>query len=60
MSSSSGYKYFIIFIDDYSLFTWLYPLKCKSDVLPIFKQFQSLVEKQFDCKIKALNLDWGG
>ena len=37
--SSSGSKYFVIFIDDYSLFTWLFPIKAKSDFLPFFNNF---------------------
>ena len=37
MSSFLSFKYFVIFIDDYSLFTWIYPIKCKSEVLTIFK-----------------------
>ena len=45
INSSTGDKYFIIFIDDFSLFTWLFPIKNKSDVPNIFLQFQALVEK---------------
>ena len=59
MCSSNGHKYFLIFIEDYSLFTWLFPLKVKSDVLSIFHQFQSYVERQFNTTIKAFNSNWG-
>ena len=58
--SVSGFKYFVIFIDDYSLFTWLFPMKCKSEVASIFYKFQAMAEKQFDTKIKSFNSDWGG
>ena len=40
--SSSGHKYFVLFIDDYSPFTWLFPMKNKSKVFSIFKQFKSV------------------
>lgn len=30
--SDSGTKYYVIFLDKYSLFVWVYPLRNKSDV----------------------------
>ena len=47
-------RYFFLFIDDYSHFSWLYLLKTKDETLPIFLQFKHLVENQFDAKIKTL------
>ena len=44
IKSNSGFLYYIIFIDDYSRFTWLYSLKFKSDFFDIFLQFQKFVE----------------
>lgn len=29
MLSANGYEYYVLFVDDYSQFTWLYPLKQK-------------------------------
>lgn len=60
MVSSMGYKYYISFVDAFSRYTWIYFLKVKSDALSIFTQFQKLVENQFNCKIKAVQSDWGG
>ena len=51
---------FLLFIDDYSRFSWLYLLKTKDEALSIFLQFKNLVENQFDAKIKILQTDWGG
>ena len=48
------------FVDTYLRFTWIYFLKNKSDALSVFKQFKSLVELQFNKKIKAIQTDWGG
>lgn len=51
--SVQGFRYYAVFIDNYSRFFWLYPLKLKSDFLYIFKVFQALVENQFQNKIKS-------
>ena len=53
-------KYYVSFIDDYSKFVWLYPLKHKSDVFQKFHEFQNLVERLFNRKIISMQTDWGG
>jgi transposase InsO family protein len=58
--SSSGCKFYVLFIDDFSRFTWLYPLRHKSDVLSYFVKFKNLVENLFSCSIKQLQTDNGG
>lgn len=58
--SSEGHHFILVFVDDFSGYTWCYPLFRKSDVLYIFAQFQVLVERQFNAKIKATQTDWGG
>lgn len=60
MPSVKGYSYYVIFLDDYSKFTWVYPLTLKSEVESTFLHFQSLVERQFNSKIKSIQIDWGG
>ncbi|XP_048335502.2 retrovirus-related Pol polyprotein from transposon RE2 isoform X1 [Ziziphus jujuba] len=60
VSSKEGYKYYIQFLDDYSRYVWIYPLKTKSEALAIFSSFHVMVERQFDKKIKVLQADWGG
>jgi transposase len=47
-------KYYVIFIDDFSKFTWIYLLKHKFEVFKRFKEFQALVERLFDRKILAV------
>lgn len=39
MLSTSGFKYYIQFLDDFSRYCWIYPLKNKSDALAAFVQF---------------------
>jgi hypothetical protein len=50
-------KYYVSFIDDFSKFTWIYLLKYKSKVFEKFQEFQTLVERQFDQKILAMQTD---
>lgn len=58
-TSMGGYKYFALFIDDFSRMTFVYFLKNKSDILSEFKKFKSQVELQTNAKIKVLRTDNG-
>ena len=58
--SNTNFRFYIHFIDDHSRYTWLYPLKFKSDALKAFIQFKILDENKFDRKIKRMHSDWGG
>jgi len=53
-------NFYVCFIDDFSKFTWIYPLRHKSEVFQKFNDFQSMVERQFNKKILAIQTDWGG
>jgi hypothetical protein len=48
------------YLDDFSKFTWLFPIAVKSKVTSIFLQFQKHVEKLFECKIKDIQSNFGG
>ena len=58
--SVDDYRYYLHFIDDFTRFTWIFPLKLKSECLKVFTQFNAFVERQFNSKIKCLQTDWGG
>jgi hypothetical protein len=58
--SNNGVRYYVIFVDHYSKFSWLYPIECKSDVFTIFPKFQAYVKHLFDRKIKSIQTDGGG
>ena len=53
-------RYYVMFIDDFTRYTWLYPLKLKSDVFQDFIDFQHRIERQFNQKIVNFQSDWGG
>jgi hypothetical protein len=60
VQSISGFKYYVVFIDDWSRFTWIHPLHRKSEVFENFIKFKLLVENQFSTKIKQIQSDAGG
>ena len=55
-----NFKYYVIFVDDHTRYTWLYPLKHKSDFFNTFLTFQRMVENQFGRKIQIFQCDGGG
>ena len=60
ITSYDNLKYYIIFVDHFTKYMWLYPIKNKSDSLTIFIHFQKLVEKIFNHPIKRIYSDNGG
>jgi hypothetical protein len=58
--SSSGCRYYVSFIDDFTHFTWIYTIKNKSDVHRIFIEFQTHVERLLNKKILTIQSNWGG
>ena len=60
LQSSSGYYYYIHFVNVYSRFTYIYLLRRKSDAFQAFLNFKTQVELQLGFKIKAIQTDWGG
>jgi hypothetical protein len=57
-----GTNYYLLFTDDYTRMTRIYPLKKKSsaEVLEKFKEYKPEVEKQTGKAIKRLRTDGGG
>lgn len=58
--SQGGAKYFVTIIDDYSKRCWVYPIKKKSYVFIVFKEFKVRVELQSRKRIKCLRTNNGG
>ncbi|CAA7050341.1 unnamed protein product [Microthlaspi erraticum] len=58
--SVDNYKYYLVNVDHYTRYTWLYPLKQKSQVREVFIAFKALVETKFQTKIRTLYSDNGG
>ncbi|GJU59958.1 ribonuclease H-like domain-containing protein [Tanacetum coccineum] len=60
VSSMSGYKYYVLFLDHYLHFLWVYPLHRKSDAQSKLLHFRAFVKTQFNREIKAFQCDHGG
>jgi hypothetical protein len=58
--SITEWVYYVLFIDEYSRFTWLYPIMNKSEVFQCFIKFKFLVENLFSTTIKYFQTDNGG
>ncbi|GKB44918.1 ribonuclease H-like domain-containing protein, partial [Tanacetum coccineum] len=58
--SLSCFKYYVLFLDHFSHFVWVYPLIHKSDVLSKFVLFRNYVRTQFKCEIRSFQCDHGG
>ena len=53
----SHHKWFIIFVDDYSRYSWIYLLKNKSEVPSVIVRFIELIYNQFDKRIRSFRSD---
>ena len=59
LTTYSGFKYYVSFIDAFSRYTWIFPIKTKVETTSVFQDFKSLVELQLNTKIKSVQSDWG-
>jgi GAG-pre-integrase domain len=59
INSFNGFRYYIIFVDDFSHFTWIYFMFHKSEVTRVFTSFKSQVENLLSSQIKTLRTDDG-
>ena len=58
--SIDGFFYYLIFVDFFTKYIWLYPMKKKSDVSIIFPQFKKLVETYFQTSLISIFSNNGG
>ena len=59
VTSIHGHKYFFTIVDDYSRYTWVFPLKQKSKVVKILEDFVVFIQTQFESGIKVIRSDNG-
>ncbi|KAJ9544829.1 hypothetical protein OSB04_024536 [Centaurea solstitialis] len=59
-STVAGSRYFMLLVDDYSRYMWVYMIKSKDEAFVTFKRFKVQVEKENSLKVKGLRTDRGG
>ncbi|GKE86242.1 ribonuclease H-like domain-containing protein [Tanacetum coccineum] len=57
--SLSGFEYYVLFLDHYLQYVWVYPLVNKSDALSKFVLFCNFVNTQSKCEVKSFQCDHG-
>ena len=55
--SSTRFRYFVTFVDDYSQTTWLYLMKNRSELFSHFRAFCAKIYTQFHVSIQNLRSD---
>jgi transposase InsO family protein len=60
ITSINGTRYFVIFVDDFSRFTWFFPLTHESQVLSSFIHFKNTMENLLNTSLKIIRTDCGG
>ena len=60
VTTSSGHRWFVLFVDDCTRMTWFYLLKHKNEVFTVLQSFHTMVQTQFSTKIKIIRFDNGG
>ena len=58
--SVDGFRYYVLFVDDFSRYCWLFPLINKSDLYSVFVKFYTYIQTQFSKSIHILQSDGGG
>jgi hypothetical protein len=59
LPSVSGYKYYMVILDDCTHYSWTFPLCQKSDTFPTLSHFLTFVSTQFGCTIWNVQCDNG-
>ena len=52
-----GSRYFIVFVDDYSRYSWIFHMKHRSELLQVYSNFAKMVKTQFSKHIKNFRSD---
>ncbi|KAG6508794.1 hypothetical protein ZIOFF_034175 [Zingiber officinale] len=54
----AGNKYFLLIVDDFIRWMWVFVLSTKNDAFQAFKKFKFWIENKTEHKIRTLQTDW--
>ena len=57
VSSIGGSRYFVVFVDDYYRYSWIFHMKHRFELLQVYSNFAKMVETQFSKCIKIFRSD---
>jgi hypothetical protein len=57
--STSGFKYFLVILDDFTHFLWTIPLRLKSDAYAALASFRAFANTQFNLPLVSIQCDNG-
>lgn len=54
ITSPSGYKFYLVLLDDFSHYIWTFPLRQNPTVYDLLVQFSALIQTQFHAHLPSL------
>jgi transposase InsO family protein len=57
INSLGGSHYFVVFVDDYSRYSWVFLMRSRDELLNIYRNFANMVKTQFSKTIKVFRSD---
>ena len=57
ISSIGGSQCFVVFVDDYSRYSWIFHMKHRSELLQVYSNFAKMVKTKFSKRIKNFQFD---
>ena len=57
VSSIGGSQYFVVFVDDYSLYSWIFLIKHHFELLQVYSNFAKMATTQFSKRTKIFQSD---
>ena len=52
-----AFRCFVVFVDDYSRYSWIFNMKDRSKLLQVYSNFAKMVKTQFSKRIKIFRSD---